>query len=204
MDAHFFWRRLHSLTGMIPAGLFLVYHLYLQLFLHYGAEVYNDRVNRFYESPLAIGVLILLVYLPLIFHAALGIKLCFGTKIQPQYAYFPHLLYWLQRISGVGVFFFILGHVWNAKLVPFFKGTWGLHYEHLWEGFHADSSSITKTVYLLGILGACFHFSNGINTFCMTWGIALTPRAQQRVRGISIGIFLILTLSAYYALVAIW
>ena len=41
MDSHFLARRIHSLTGIVPVGLFLVYHLYLQLYLHSGAEVYN-------------------------------------------------------------------------------------------------------------------------------------------------------------------
>ena len=31
MDAHFIYRRLHSLTGIVPVGLFLIYHLYIQL-----------------------------------------------------------------------------------------------------------------------------------------------------------------------------
>jgi succinate dehydrogenase / fumarate reductase cytochrome b subunit len=63
---------------------------------------------------------------------------------------------------------------------------------------------ITKAVYLLGILGAVFHFSNGLNTFCMTWGIALTPKSQIRVRIFSIFLFFILAASALYALSAIW
>ena len=67
-----------------------------------------------------------------------------------------------------------------------------------------DSGLITKTVYLLGIVGAVFHFSNGLNTFCMTWGIALTPKSQIRVRIVSIFIFFILTASSIYALSAIW
>ncbi|MED6339883.1 MAG: succinate dehydrogenase, partial [SAR324 cluster bacterium] len=67
-----------------------------------------------------------------------------------------------------------------------------------------DSGMITKAVYLLGTLGAVFHFSNGLNTFCMTWGIALTPKSQIRVRIFSIFLFFILAASALYALSAIW
>ena len=67
-----------------------------------------------------------------------------------------------------------------------------------------ESGIITKSVYLLGILGAVFHFSNGINTFCMTWGIALTPVSQKRILILSIFIFLILFTSSLYALSFIW
>ena len=205
MDSHFLLRRIHSLTGIVPVGLFLVYHLYLQLYLHSGAEVYNEVINGFYDSPLAIWVLVIVVYIPLFFHAFFGIRLMFESNVQPSYTYFSHLLYWLQRISGVGVLLFIIAHLWNTQLGPWISGTLGAHFEHLSSGFaDPESGIITKAVYLLGVIGAVFHFSNGLNTFCKTWGIALTPKSQIRVRIISFIIFLILAGSAFYALSAIW
>ena len=204
MDLHFVHRRIHSLTGIVPLGLFLFYHLYLQLYLHSGAAVYNEKVNSFYESPLAIWTLIFLVYLPLIFHSVLGVKLSVEAKIQPHYQYFPHLLYWLQRLSGAGVFLFICGHLFFAKIQPLMAGVWGDHYLHLFEGYHSPTGLVTKAVYVLGILGATFHLSNGITTFCITWGITLTPKAQMRVRILSLLVFACLTASAFYAISAIW
>ena len=205
MDSHFLTRRIHSLTGIVPVGLFLVYHLYLQLYLHSGAETYNAEVNSFYDSPLAIWTLVIFVYIPLFFHAFLGVRLIFESTVQPSYTYFSHLLYWMQRISGIGVLLFILAHVWNTQFGPWISGTWGTHFEHLSSGFSdPESGIITKTVYLLGVLGAVFHFANGLNTFCMTWGIALTPKSQIRVRIFSILLFFILSASALYALSAIW
>ncbi len=205
MDSHFLLRRIHSLTGVVPVGLFLVYHLYLQLYLHYGADIYNNQVNSYYDSPLATWSLVIVVYIPLLFHSLLGVLLVFENKIQPSYTYLSHLLYWLQRISGIGVLLFIIAHVWNAKLGPWIAGTWGAHFEHLSIGFaDPETGMLTKTVYLLGVLGAVFHFANGLNTFCMTWGIALTQTSQKRVRSFSIFIFVILTASTFYALAAIW
>jgi len=202
MDSHFLTRRIHSLTGIVPVGLFLVYHLYLQLYLHSGAEVYNEVINGFYDSPLAIWALVIVVYIPLFFHAFFGVRLIFESSVQPSYTYFSHLLYWLQRISGIGVLLFILAHVWNTQFGPWISGT---YFEHLSSGFtDPDSGMITKAVYLLGIIGAVFHFANGLNTFCMTWGIALTPKSQIRVRILSIFLFFILAASALYALSAIW
>ena len=205
MDTHFLLRRINSLTGVVPVGLFLVYHLYLQLYLHYGAEIYNNEINSFYDSPLATWALVIVVYIPLLFHSLLGVHLVFENKVQTSYTYFSHLLYWLQRISGIGVLLFIIAHVWNTKLGPWIAGTWGTHFEHLSSGF-ADPGTgmLTKTVYLLGVLGAVFHFANGLNTFCMTWGIALTPISQKMVRSFSFLVFIILTASAFYALAAIW
>ena len=83
--------------------------------------------------------------------------------------------------------------------------TWGTHFEHLAEGFaDPESGLVTKTVYVLGVLGATFHFANGINTFSITRGIALTPRSQLRMRVISVITFLVLAMSSFYALEAIW
>jgi succinate dehydrogenase / fumarate reductase cytochrome b subunit len=83
--------------------------------------------------------------------------------------------------------------------------TWGTHWEHLADGFaNSETGLVTKTVYILGILGATFHFANGINTFSITWGVALTPKSQQRMRVISIITFIVLTITSFYSLSAIW
>jgi len=154
---------------------------------------------------LALWILALIVYIPLIFHSVYGAMITFEAQAQPNYHYFAHLLYWLQRLSGIGVLFFIIAHVWNAQLGPLMADTWGTHFEHLVEGFaDPESGLVTKTVYVLGVLGATFHFANGINTFSITWGIALTPRSQLRMRVISVITFLVLTVSSFYALAAIW
>ena len=79
------------------------------------------------------------------------------------------------------------------------------HYEHLVAGFgDPETGLVTKAVYVFGVLGATFHLANGINTFCMTWGIALTPKGQFRVRIFSMLVFLLLTASTFYALSALW
>lgn len=205
MNSYFVARRIHSLTGIVPVGLFLIYHLYHQMFLLKGAEAYNEEMNAIYESPLGIWLLILFVYIPLFYHSILGAKLSLEATPQPSYQYFSHLLYWLQRISGIGVLLFIFAHLYNAQVIPILNGTHGEHFEHLVEGFGSPETGwLTKSVYILGILGATFHFANGINTFCMTWGIALTPSAQARVRVLSVVVYLILTVGALYSLTAIW
>lgn len=211
MGSEFLLRRIHSITGVFPVGLFLVYHLYTQLYLHSGAEVYNDKVNSFYDSPIAILLLALFVYIPLIFHSVYGVYLSSQLVDLPEigaqmeYRYLSNLLYWLQRLSGVGVFLFIGAHLYNAKIAPFISDDFGNHYEHLQSGFlNPESGWLTLTVYIFGILGAAFHLGNGINTFCMTWGIALTPLSQKMMRTMGIGIFILLTISGYYSITVFW
>ncbi len=204
MDSDFLLRRIHSLTGIIPVGLFLVYHLYIQLYLHSGAEAYNGVVNSYYDGPLALVLLIVFVYIPLFFHSFYGVKLSIEAQIQPEYTFFSHLLYWLQRLSGVGIFLFIFAHIWNTQIKPLADGTWGTHFEHLHEGFHDPTFGlVTISVYVFGILGATFHLANGINTFCITWGIATTPKSQARIRAVSIVTFILLTVMAFYSISAV-
>ncbi|MBF0286235.1 MAG: succinate dehydrogenase [SAR324 cluster bacterium] len=211
MGSDFLLRRIHSITGIVPVGLFLIYHLYTQLYLHHGAEVYNQQVNGYYDSPLAILALVIFVYIPLIFHSVYGLKISSSLanpseiKATQEYKYFSNLLYWLQRLSGVGVFLFVVAHLANAQIIPLMNGEWGAHYEHLQGGFLNPSSGwLTLTVYILGITGAAFHLGNGISTFCMTWGIALTPLSQKMVRTCGIGVFFVLVLSGYYSISVFW
>ena len=35
--------------------------------------------------------------------------------------------------------------------------------------------------YLVGLWAACYHFANGIWTFCISWGITVGQTAQRRV-----------------------
>lgn len=207
MNSEFLLRRIHSITGIFPVGIFLVYHLFTQLYLHSGAEVYNEHTNAFYDSPMAMLLLAIFVYIPLFFHSIYGLKLSNSllnvseVGAQTEYRYLANVLYWLQRLSGVGVFLFIGAHLTMTQLITRIEGEYGMHYEHLQAGFlNPDSGLVTLAVYVLGILGASFHFSNGINTFCITWGITLTPLSQKMVRNFSIGVFIALTMIGYYSI----
>jgi len=42
---HFFIRKMHSLFGVIPIGLFLLEHLYTNSFATQGAASYNAKIE---------------------------------------------------------------------------------------------------------------------------------------------------------------
>lgn len=56
-------------------------------------------------------------------------------------------------------------------------------------------------LYSVFVITACFHAFNGLWTFCITWGIALTERSQQLMRYACIGLTL---LTMGLGLIAIW
>ena len=42
VDRLFLWRRLHSLSGIIPVGAFLLFHIFENLSALRGPEAYNE------------------------------------------------------------------------------------------------------------------------------------------------------------------
>ena len=52
---------------------------------------------------------------------------------------------------------------------------------------------LTLTVYMFGILGAAYHLANGLATFCITWGLTISPRAQARMTSVALVLFLVIS-----------
>jgi succinate dehydrogenase/fumarate reductase cytochrome b subunit len=50
--------------------------------------------------------------------------------------------------------------------------------------------------YWVGILSTCFHFANGILTFCITWGLTISPTSQKVVGVAAAGVGVILAAMA--------
>jgi succinate dehydrogenase / fumarate reductase, cytochrome b subunit len=44
----------------------------------------------------------------------------------------------------------------------------------------------------VGVLASVFHFTNGIWTFCITWGITVGQRAQRTVRAVAMVFFVVM------------
>lgn len=56
-------------------------------------------------------------------------------------------------------------------------------------------------LYTVFVLSACFHASNGLWTFLISWGIAITPQSQRTMRTITTGL---MGLLAFFGLASIW
>ena len=189
---YFLVRRLHSLTGLVPVGVFLCVHLLTNATVlapgPAGAE-FQKSVERIHAlGPLLVPVEIVGIFIPLLFHALLGFQIIFTSQPNAQqYRYGSNVRYSLQRITGMIAFVFILYHVWQMNW--FGQGLGGGKFE-----VHDDSgaaAAATTTagairaawgiapVYAIGILSAVFHLANGVWTSLITWGITIRPRSQQ-------------------------
>jgi succinate dehydrogenase / fumarate reductase cytochrome b subunit len=187
----FFWLRLHSLSGIVPVGLFVLLHLYTNSFSQKGPEAFDDRLHELNSLPFMTAFEILFIYLPILFHAGLGIWITLrGRQNLAAYPLFGNLRYLLQRLSGIGVLLFVGAHVYMTRLKPWLGG-FPMNFEHMREGMHEP---ITLAVYALGLLGTAYHLANGIWTFSITWGLTTTPAAQRRLSTATMVLFVVLFL----------
>jgi succinate dehydrogenase / fumarate reductase cytochrome b subunit len=199
----FVLRRLHSLTGIVPIGVYLVFHIMLANASALGGPAtFNRAVEAIgaLPPPLLLGVEVLFIYLPLLFHGLYGFVRVGQAELENPLRN-DHLgayLYTLQRLSGVVAFFFIAWHVWTTRVQHYFAGA---HINYLFMRRLVEDP-LTLTFFLVGTLASVFHFTNGIWTFCITWGLTVGARAQRALRAASMAFFIVMYGTAVAILVS--
>ncbi|MGC4376182.1 succinate dehydrogenase cytochrome b558 subunit [Fictibacillus sp. Mic-4] len=172
----FFNRRLHSLLGVIPVGLFLLVHLTVNHFATRGAGSFNKAVNFMENLPFLIVLEFLLIYLPLLFHAIYGLYIVFTAKNNVgRLSYFRNWMFLLQRVTGVITLIFLAWHVWETR-IRYALGQTELNYDMMHDIL---SSPVMVVIYLIGVLSTVFHFANGLWSFMVSWGLTVSPRSQR-------------------------
>ena len=179
---HFFLLRIHSLTGIVPIGFFLVVHLGLNSLRTVGVDQYRFSIDIINNLPFLLGIEIFFIYFPLLFHSFMGFYIIGKGKSNFMlYPYPRNGLYTLQRWTGAIVFVFLVYHIGTTVGPKWMEG------KHLFEAgpflinlMNEEFQSWTgRILYVTGILSATFHFANGLWGFCVSWGI-LTGRNAQR------------------------
>src|ERR1043165_4990348 len=179
----FLLRKLHSLTGVVPVGGFLVFHLWTNATALQGQARFDEAVAGINHMPYVAILEWGVILLPLAFHALYGVKLALeGKPNVGHYTFSRNWMYTLQRISGILALAFIGFHLWEywgqktlGRMTP----------EQFCPSLCANMSSTVKgvpvvaLVYILGIAATVFHFANGLWGFCFSWGITVSRRAQR-------------------------
>ena len=172
---HFWLRRLHSLTGVVPVGGFLLFHFYENGSIFYGQKAYDEMATAArgirYVEVLEIGI----VFLPLLYHALYGLFIAsYARNNTMTYNYSRNNLFMWQRATGIITLLFIMYHVWQFRFTSF----WSTHAE---TGAVAATLSLGPVFlfYVIGVIAASFHLGNGIWTFLITWGITVGQRSQR-------------------------
>ncbi len=176
----FYIRRLHSICGIVPMGLFLLEHVLTNAEALGGPAAFNEAIARIALIPHNIMLVIEIfgLAIPFLFHMIYGLYIALQANNNPaQYGYTRNWQFALQRWTAIFLFVFLIIHVVDLRIFTKGGGT-PISYALLDEMFNNMGWFV---LYLLGMLAAIFHFCNGMTTLCMTWGIAKGPRAQSVV-----------------------
>jgi succinate dehydrogenase / fumarate reductase, cytochrome b subunit len=212
-------RRLHSLTGIVPVGAFLVVHLITNVSILDGPETFQDRVAQIHDVGPVTLLLVewLFILLPILFHGLIGLLIVTrGKRNILSYPYRENVRYSLERWTGAVTFAFVLWHVFQTR--GWFSFPWWM--EHVTRPlgggtFHVEHAAATATAsiqasglvaaaYLVGVLAATYHFSNGIWTAGITWGVWTSASAQNRASILCLGIALLLAAMGLAALAGMY
>ncbi|MEI3612607.1 succinate dehydrogenase cytochrome b558 subunit [Pseudogracilibacillus sp. SO30301A] len=186
----YFYRRLHSLLGVVPIGIFVVQHLIVNHFVVYGEKSFNKAAGFMGSLPFVLVLEIVVIYLPILFHAILGVYIVLVTRNNTRkYGYFRNWMFLLQRISGVITLIFIAWHVWQTR-IQVALGNAEVNYQ-LMEGILTQPFYFW--FYIISILAIVFHLANGLWSFCVSWGIAQSPRSQQIITYATVIVFLVVS-----------
>ena len=188
----FLWRRLHSLSGIIPIGAFLVEHFVSNAAATNGPHAYAEQVKFLTSLPFVTVLEFVGIWLPIAYHAIYGIYI--WIRSAPNLGSYPETsnwLYSLQRWSGILALAYMIQHVYYLR----FAG------QHL---MYAPGASFAKVQhellnpvmlgwYVLGIVSATWHLGYGIFLFASKWGIITGARARTWTFRFSVLVFLAMT-----------
>ena len=194
---HWLLRRLHSLSGIIPIGGFLFFHIVENAFVLKGGPVWWKETEFTRNIPLQVAVEATVLWIPILYHAIYGIVIT--VTAQPNdYPFERNYQYTLQRISGILAFLFIGFHVLSTR--AYFYAT-GVETDYM-RMHNFMMNPLILTTYIVGTLACVYHLTNGIFTFTITWGIAVGAKAQTLVSRVCVLLFVVLAVVSVAILVA--
>jgi succinate dehydrogenase / fumarate reductase cytochrome b subunit len=215
----FLIRRLHSLSGLIPVGAYMVVHLITNSTVLAGSQTFQSNVNAIH----ALGPILPLVewgfiFLPIIFHAVVGVLIMRNyAPNTSNYPYAKNIRYTLQRATAWIALAFIFWHVfhmhgwikadyWISNVADQLNGA-------RFDPHHATSTAsaalqpaLVIVLYIVGVLACVYHLANGLWTMGITWGLWTTPAAMRRADRVCIGFGLLLaviSMAALYGMVTV-
>ena len=204
---HFLLRRLHSLTGIVPVGVFLIMHLTTNSTIAWGGlnsrahadgwlnraiATFQHEVEFINNMPLLLLIEVTL-WVSIAFHSILGVYYAMtGSPNNANYRYGGNVRYTLQRLTGYFGILFIFYHIATLR----WGWTWLVPGGTKWSHENAASTLaaalqgsteqftgwglVVSIFYFVGVSALVFHFANGLWTAAITWGLTISRTAQKR------------------------
>lgn len=168
--------RAFRLSGVLPLGLFILVHAAANARALAGDGPFLDTVRAFQSIPGLLAFEVVLVFAPLLFHAAVGFWMVLARVPLATPSPYPPALRIAVRVTGILAIAFLAMH-----LPEFRFRTPGAHPDGaaLLTSLDADLSTMRSGLplraigYLVGSALVCFHLGAGL------WGyFATTPQGQ--------------------------
>ncbi len=210
-------RRLHSLSGIVPLGAYMVVHLTTNASLLNGTATFQRAVYAIHS----LGNLLPIVewgfiFGPLLFHAIVGVWIAkTGKSNTDRYQLAGNRRYYWQRVTGLVAFAYLMIHVLHLHGWIHFTPWLALGEKLGFAEFRAYNAASTlayamdgyfwPAFYLVGVLACVYHLANGLWTAGITWGLWISPKAQARATKVCVAFGLVLAVigtSAWYAALA--
>ncbi|HLW52412.1 MAG TPA: succinate dehydrogenase [Candidatus Angelobacter sp.] len=174
----FLLRKLHSLSGIVPIGVFLLEHFVSNAFATNGPRAYGDQVKFLTGLPFVLVLEIVGIYIPLLYHSLYGFYIWFnGQSNVSDYPWAGNIMYSAQRWTGAIAFAYIGWHTYTMR----FTGTHLLTHPNL--AFDKVQAELQHpwavAFYVIGITAASWHFAYGLYLFCAKWGITVSERSRR-------------------------
>jgi succinate dehydrogenase / fumarate reductase cytochrome b subunit len=175
----FLLRKLHSLSGIVPIGAFLIEHILSNFEALKGPAAYAAQVKFLNSLPLVRVLEWGFIFLPLAYHALYGVYIALRGK--SNVVYYPWAGNWMyvtQRWTGYIAFVYIIQHVIRQRFtgadLPNHPGMAFAKVQH------ELSNPFMLAVYVIAMIAVCWHFSYGIWLFAAKWGITPGNKARKR------------------------
>jgi len=196
----FFFRKLHSLLGVVPLGAFLLEHLLSNFEALKGPIAYGDQVKFLNGLPLVRVLEWVFIFLPILYHALYGVYIWLRGKANViYYPWAGNWMYVAQRYTGLIAFVYIAQHLYRQRFTGIMLP------ENPYASFHKVQVELSNpwmlAFYVVAMIAICWHFSYGVWLFAAKWGITPGNVARRRFGFVCFGLGLVLTVMG---LASIW
>jgi len=187
----FLLRRLHSLSGIVPIGVFLLEHFFSNAFATNGWQAYAEQVKFLTGLPFVLWLEIFGIYIPLAYHSLYGFYIWYrGEGNVSDYPWAGNFIYTAQRWTGAIAFVYMGWHTYTMRFS-------GIHLLTTSQAaFHKVQAELQHpwalAFYIVGITAASWHFAYGIYLFCAKWGITVSRKSRQRLAVVCSGLAVVL------------
>ena len=172
----FYIRRIHSILGIVPIGIFLCLHLTLNSSAIFGVDAWSAVIDGMRSVPFIILGELFIIAIPILFHAVYGFYIVYLSDMPLlRYQYVKNWMFILQRVTAVITTIFVIDHVLFLRILT----------DSTLDVMSAMANALQTPVgfilELIGIWASIYHFTNGIFTFLVTWGVLQGDRIQKVV-----------------------